>query len=257
MNKVLKGLALFCLCGLLATSCGSASDVAIDKMLRDMDAGDFDSAVIAGKAAQAKDPNNFSLSMLLSTAYAGRAGIDIFAMTTSLTDATLTDNAFEEIHRILVTNIGAGGLADLRLAVSTLGDFEGIIDDTRNFRFQLGLFQMIESFALPTITAQPTQSNTVVVGGISAGDKANVQSDFLEADNNLILGGVSATNQIVDTLRKNYCILKIQSTGSGFTLAELQDITLCQLAGAGSTTSSVASCLAFDFTRCSGVDTEL
>ena len=120
---------------------------------------------------------------------------------------------------------------------------------------------MIEAFALPTITAKPSVNGAITVTNVTAADRARVQADFIDADNNLRLGGLKTSDTIVKTLRKNYCALKNVTPSEGFTLSELQDLTLCQLSAAPDDllganndfqSAGVTTCATFNFTACDG-----
>ncbi|MBI2343404.1 MAG: hypothetical protein HYV02_03570 [Deltaproteobacteria bacterium] len=255
-----RGIFACALC--MLAGCGTASDKALDDVLSALDAGNYAEAVTLASAALADDATNFQLMMALSSAYSGRAGVELLDLAETLSDTDNESEAFKQIHSALVATISATGLPDLRLAITTLTDFTGTVADATNYRFQLGMLQAIEAFALPTMTAKPISTSTVTATDITATHRADVQSDFLDADNNLILGNLGTDNQLVEVVRKNYCVLKDRSTDTGFSLAELQDITTCQLSDSPSSVStfqsaSVTSCADFNFDNCTAVDTTL
>lgn len=255
--------------GVCAMGCGSASDTALDEVRAALDsattASDYDAIITKAAAAQAADPTNFDLTLALSSAYAGRAGIEYLDLVEALSDTGNSATAFDAIHGVFVTTLSATGLADVRLAISTLTGFTGTVstgDDGKRYYDQLGTFQVIEAFSLSTLRAKPTSTSTVTVADITAADRSNVQDDFINADNNLILGGLGADNTIVETLRKNYCALSQRSGAAGFTLEELQDITTCQLSDSPATivtfqSASITLCSDFVFTQCETTDTSL
>jgi hypothetical protein len=230
MQKIMRLVSVFVCAVLLCAGCGADIDKALDDTQASIDAGDYTKAINSAQSGLAIDTTNFRLTLLLSAAYSGRAGINFFELSKRLTDSANESSIFAKVHSSFVATIGSSGLADLRLAISTLTGFTGTVDSITDFRYQLGLLQTMEAFALSTIAAKTTSTATLTVTDITATQKSNTQSDFLDADNNLILGGLAADNQLVAVIRKNYCALKERSTGSGFTLAELQDQVNCQLA---------------------------
>ncbi len=259
-----------CLCVATLAGCGASYSTNLEEAQFALDTGDYASAVTKATAALVATPNDFEATMTLSSALAGRAGVDLLTISSSLADTTLTAQIFSTIHNSLVSVLvgGGQGLNDLRAAITTLTGFGGTVSNVHQYRFQLGLLQSVESFALPTMAAQPASGGTITATAISGTDATNTQNDFIDADNNLILGGLASTNALVTTMRKNYCALQLLSAGGGFTTAELQDLTLCQLSSsavqntltavAGSFQSgSVATCASFDFTQCATTDTAL
>ncbi len=260
--KVLRLLGAVLCAGWLTAGCGSASDVALDEVRSALDSGDYATAVTKGETAVANDPTNFELTLALSSAYAGRAGIEYLDLVEALSNVDNDDSAFSAIHNVFVDTVSATGIADVRLAITTLTGFGGTIVDAARYYDQLGTYQVIEAFSLSTLRAKPTATSTTTVTDITDADRANVQADFVAADNNLVLGGLDADNTIVETIRKNFCALKNLSTAEGFTVAELQDITECQLSANAANVStfqsaSVTSCADFDFTQCATTDTSL
>lgn len=251
----------------LTMGCGAASDTALDEITEALGsaatAADYDPIVTKAKSAFDADLTNMELALVLSSAYAGRAGIDYLNLVEALSDVSKDTTAFKEIHGIFVKTITSAGLEDLRLAITTLSGFSGTVPTgTKRFYDQLGTFQTVEVFSLGTLRAKPTTDSTTTIANITAADRASTQSDFIEADNNLILGGSKSDNAVVQTLRKNYCALSQRSGGEGFTREELQDIVSCQLSStpASLTTfqsASITSCASFDFTQCATTDSSL
>lgn len=249
----------------LLIGCASGTTGSFESALSALDNGDFDTAVTELESlATATVSDDLELSLLLSSAYAGRAGIDFLELAKTLLEDNNSDQAFQAIHSAFVQTIEAGtGLDDLLNAINALDDFTGSATgaDEAERRYRLGLLQAIDAFARPTITAKPTAASTIDVSAITS--KAQVQTSFLEGDNNLTndgaAGGVSSSNQLVEVLRDSYCALKDISAADGFTVEELQDLTLCQLTAEpedlvpADFSSSVTSCDDFDF-GCTGAD---
>lgn len=258
-TRCLVVTALFGIAG-----CGTPFATSLEEARFALDSGDFSTAVTKASTAVSESPNDFQATMVLSSAYSGRAGIDLLELAINLTDVSKEDEIFKDIHAALVSTIGATGLADMRQAILTLTNFAGTFpatDDEKDYRFQLGILQTIESFALPTIKAKPTTTSSITLASVEANDRTVSESDFIAADNNLILSGLEASNQLVIAVRKNYCVLKNRSAATGYTLPELQDLILCQLsanpAAERTFLSGIALCTAFDITNCTAVDTTL
>lgn len=251
---------------LLTTSCGApATQSALEEARFALDAADYATAVTKATEAYAAAPTDLPTALVLSAAYAGRGGISTLDLVESLSETGATSDAFDRVHDIFVSTLTTTGLADLRVAISTLTDFAGTIpsDQRGGYSYQLGLLQAIEAFALPTLAAQPTADGTVTATAITLAQKDAVQADFVGADNNLIAAGLASDNALVTLLRQNYCALADVTGTAGFTLAELQDLTLCELnenvttltAAAGSFQSAaILTCASFNFS-CTAVDT--
>ena len=245
---------------LLISSCATSVNKNTENCLFGLDTEKYAAAVTECTKAVNSDPDNEFATMLLSSAYAGLGGVDIIALEKELADESNEETAFKDIHTALVGTIGSSGLSDLRTSITTLTGFPGTPVDTENFYGQLGLLQAIEAFALPTLTAQPVSGGTIDVTLIDSTDKDNVQSDFIDCDSNLAdRAGWSSERQLLKAIRKNYCVLKNVSTGQGFEIGALRDITLCQLTPDPSTLTpadfeTVSACSDFNFSACSGTD---
>ncbi|MBI4237916.1 MAG: hypothetical protein HY696_05805 [Deltaproteobacteria bacterium] len=251
---------------LVAVGCGApGTQSALEDARFALDAADYATAVTKATEAYAANPTDLPTALVLSSAYAGRGGISTLDMAESLSETGATSDAFDRVHDIFVSTLTSTGLADLRLAIATLTDFAGTIssDQQGSYSYQLGVLQMIEALALPTLTAQPAAGGTVTATAITSAQKDFVQADFVGADNNLIAAGLASDNALVTLMRQNYCALADVSGTAGFTLAELQDLTLCELndnlatltQAAGSFQSpAILTCLSFDFS-CTAVDT--
>ncbi|MBI2346355.1 MAG: hypothetical protein HYV03_05640 [Deltaproteobacteria bacterium] len=261
MRKYSVGIAGLCCFALLLIACGRTADKALDQALFALDAGDYATARSAIESEFGASPSDFSAAMVLSAARAGLAGVDLFDLAKRLTDAANETKAFDIIHDNLVELLCAGGCATgldhLRDSIDILAALPAAsIPDAREneYRFQLGILQTVEAFGLASITAQPTKMGTITVANIQDAAAPNdhlarTQNDFIAADGNLIAADISSSNQIISTIRKQYCVLKVQSAASGFTLAELRDRVQCELDGLPHVgdLSAVANCAAFNF----------
>ena len=261
-------ISFFCLSLLIAfTSCTATQNVRLEKARFAMDNGDYTSAIADINQAYTVDSTDEEIILLRASAYAGRAGLDLPTLAQNMTDSDNSSNIFQVIHAAFVDTIGSTGLADLRIAVTTLTTYitdVGVtaVDNTTDIFGDLGILEAVEAFARPTILAQPTADDTVDATLITADNKAIVQTNLLDADNYLLdNAGYKTDNQLVKTVRQNYCVLTNATGASGFTLGVLRDLTVCQLADdpdsltlAGGDLSTVATCATFDFDACDAAD---
>lgn len=239
-------------------SCASAGDSDLEECLFNLDGSKYDAAVSACQQAQATNPNSDEAAMLLSSAYVGRGHIDVLELVFQLEDSAKETTAFKEVNRVILDNVNAAAMSDLRLAIDVLENFGTSVVDTENFYGQLAMFQSLEAFALPTVTAKPTAGSVPDPSAITPAIKDIVQSDMLQADDLLLnYAGWLDTNQMVKGLRRNYCVLKNVSPEAGFTTEELRDFMLCQLSDDPSVLaedafeSAVVNCAGFNFDVCS------
>jgi|GEM_PF-3514603 len=269
----------------LCFACGASSvNSALDKARFNLDncsptnPSACDSAISGADTVLASEPNNVNAAMIKSSAQATNAGFILLDMLSDLAN-TSGDNQTEKFNFIR-SAIGdtVSDTADLRASIVTLS---GITPPTatddfyKDFYFQMGFLQALEAFALPTLVAQPTETSVVTPASISSTDKDNVQDDFINADNNLIIGGIADSSSngwdLVVAVRQNYCVLhNLAPAGTqGFTLGLLQDLILCQLCvdddvvtrgvctkqaadftAADFVSGLVATCADFNFTAC-------
>lgn len=265
--RIVKRLSvLFCSAVLLFVACGvRQSDQLSEEARFALDNKDYATAITKATDLIAQNPNDFDAAMLLSSAYAGRAGVNLFNISKKLLEAGIETQAFNAVHDILVTTIGSAGLADLRTAVTTLSSFAGTVTEREKFTFQLGILETIEAFGRPSITAQPTVAGTITVTNINGTDASFVQSDLVDADNHLITSGIKSDSQLITTIRKSFCVMKNRSASSGFTTAEMQDRVRCELDenranllatnGDFQSPATVTTCADFNFNACTAVDT--
>lgn len=243
--------------------CASSLNKYTEECLFNLDVQQYAAAVNNCLKAVAANANDEEAAMYLSSAYAGRGGVDILSLEKDLAEESKEETAFKDIHDALVSGIGVDGLPDLRLSISTLTGFGPTPVDTENFYGQLGLLESIEAFALPSLTAQPEAGGAIDVNLITPDIKDSTQTDFIDSDDYLVdQAGWSSDHQLVKALRKNYCVLKNITGGPGFTLAVLRDQVLCQLSDdrtsltAADFQSGITACSAFNYSDlvCPGTD---
>lgn len=257
-------------CLVWSTSCAVTSTDDLEEARFSLDGGDFATAVTKLESLTGIATNH-EATLLLASAYAGRAGLDLLSLAKVLSTESNETEIFKKIHEALVGVLDStNGLTDIGRAITTLNSFATANDpsatDTAERRYRLGMLQMIRAFIFPTITAKPTSG--AALNPLLILTKDDVQSDFIASDNNLTndgsTGGLATDNQLVDVLRKNFCALKERSAASGFTVAELQDLTLCQLTSNPSNlraadfqSASITLCSDFSFscTGSNGTDT--
>lgn len=244
----------FIACLLVLTAC-AADDLNehLENARFSLDKGEFAAAAAEIDAAYAINPQNEEVVLVRASAYAGKAGVDLLELGKKLVDTANESTAFKTIHDTLVGLIGSGGLDHLRTAVVTLSGYVAAVGQANvlnktDVYGNLGVLQSIEGFALSTIAAQPATGGTITSADISGAHHSTTENDFLSADNNLLIAGYPTTNQLLKTVRKNYCVLKNVSANGTFSLAELRDSTLCQL---HPTPSSLTSFSSGDVTSCS------
>ncbi|MBI4365467.1 MAG: hypothetical protein HY543_01465 [Deltaproteobacteria bacterium] len=256
---------MICL-AVLFSACGRQIDTATESAQFALDSGDWETAITKATDALTAQPADFDATMLLSAAYGGRAGVKLLKLAKKLTESGIESSAFDAIHDILVADISSDGLADIRRAVSTLANFAGTVSRTKEYCFQLGIYEAIEAFGLPSITAQPTAGGAITVANITQEQTSNIVKDLADADNKLICADIPADNQLVTTIRKSFCVLKARTVGApdgtGFTRTVLQDRVRCELddnranlVAANFLSGNVTTCNDFNFSACTAVDT--
>lgn len=237
---------------LALAACAPSGSADIEAARFALDSGDYSTAITKAQAALTADTTDVDAAMVLSSAYAGQAGIRLLAVTADISDTGNTENEFEAIHDAFIASISVDDLDELRAAITTLTttlteEPAATHELYGDFNFQLGTLETIEIFAAPSITAQPADGGAIDATAITSKD--DYQTDFINADDRLIAAGMTADDDLVDILRKNYCVLHDLSAGDGFDLDVLQDLISCQLsenADAVTTTAAgVANCAAF------------
>ncbi|MBI4212229.1 MAG: hypothetical protein HY540_06280 [Deltaproteobacteria bacterium] len=257
-------------------ACASSSKELLEQARFALDNSDFSTAVTEAKSVLDANTTDLEAALVLSSAYAGRGGIDILSIADDLATTDKADDLFDAIHDALASNITeTTGLDDLREAIVTLDTTLTQAPDAthplyKEYQFQLGLLEAIEALSLPSLKAQPTADGTVTVSDIAQADYAIVQTDFSRADNHLINGDLKTDNALVTAIRKNFCVLKASATGAspsapgfsgnlattGFSLVSLRDLNNCELQTDRSSittfeTSGIATCTDFNFSVCS------
>lgn len=271
---------------ILTASCASSLEGELDEAMFALDncsttnTTPCTDAITAADTLLASDPTNVEVSLVKSSALATRGGIDLLDLMAELARTGVSggfDNdtqKFRVIHDVVVGNVSS--TTDIRSSITVLtGIAAPATTDAiyKTYYFQLGILQSIEAFVLPTITAQPTSTSTVTSTSVTATNRDNVEDDFVNADDNMITGGITSGKdgfELVEIARINYCVLKNISGAAGFTLAELQDLMSCQLCidvtdvsicpksstamtgAAGDFQSTIATCADFNFDACSG-----
>lgn len=274
----------------LILSCASSTEGSLDSARFALDNCKPEDVAACETAADevdkvlAGDPDNISAALIKSSARATQGRVDMLSLISDLTQTTTESGIDQEtqkfkfIRSALLGTMTTADLVYLREGVSTLTDIvdggAAPQDETdplyRDFYFQLGMLQSLEAFIRPVKLAQPEED--VAVAAITGDDAGFVRSDFLNADNNLIKGGIEEGEtgwDLVEITRKNYCALKGASIGAGFETAELRALMECQLndnfanlagPGDGSDTgdfpgTTITKCLDFNYTRCATTDT--
>lgn len=270
MKNLIKTTLLLSLT-LLICSCAAGIDEAIDEARFALDGGDYSKAITALETEFAADPTNIEAAVILAAAYAGRANIELTTVIDDLMDTAGTDSTddfayFRNKMEDIISD-SPNNLPDLRSAISTLNSVTTAPTEAHryysSYYLQLGMLQTLEAFSRPIFLAQPTGETSVDVTQIVADDRTNIETDFINADDNLILAGLESDNQLIQTLRENFCTLKAPTAGDtssdeAFSLGRLRDLITCQLSGATPTTSTVTTCADFDVSSCDGAgDTSL
>lgn len=241
------------------SACATSVNDGIDEARFALDSGDYATAVTKANEALTADPTNIEAALLLAAAYAGRAGITVLDISDDISDADNADSEFQVVRDALATEVT--NFDDLRSAIVTLSTTltpqpTSTHDLYGDHQFQLGLLETIEALSLPSITAKAEGETTPTVSRITAAIAANVQADFVNADDHLINAGMAASDALVQNIRKVYWATKNVSPAgtSGFTTGALQDINLCQLHSAPDTLgagdfqeAAVATCASFAF----------
>lgn len=257
-------LAVIGFCGLLVISCGSAVDKDLDDARKALNDGNWSKAISSATAATTAEPTNLEAFLLLCAGYSGQAGVNLLELTKQLTDTTNSSTAFDFVHDTLFTTMTSQGcavgtcLSDLNNAITTLTGFTGTLASSptylqEQYYFQLGILQYIQALGLPTLSAQPSASGTVTVSDVTPTITTTTQADLITGYTNITNSttGITSTNALANTMAQNYWVLRNAAVGvgvaSGFSQGVLQDLVLCQLSGASSTTTTVANCAVFNF----------
>lgn len=269
-RKTFLGLICFFL-----ANCANGIQDSLDEARFALDTGDYSRAVTSADTALTADPTNMEAAIVKATALAGRIGIELTKIADDLIDTAGTSGTNKDFSSLrtafnAIFNT-ASDFIDLRTAITTLTGLTAPVATDPNYpdyHFLLGLLQTMEAFNLPTLTASPAgnTADNYDPSLVTATIRTNVQADFLGADDNLVKAGLSSSNDLIDTIRQNYCAIRSATTFDdatlSFTLAQLRDLIRCQLDDNSTTPNTafeaVASCAEFDFSTCSGAgDTTL
>ena len=246
------------------TYCASTADEDLEKARVALDNAQYDTAITAATAALNADTSNVDAALVLSSAYAGKGGVELTdLMINFLKVSDNKDNEFSVVHDALVASIATeDDLSNLRSAITTLTDTltptpTATNANFKNYSYQLGILQLIEAFGLGSIKSELKGESTTTVSRLVAADCNTSQADFIAADANLDGAGFGATDDIRSILRENYCVLDKQAggDGDGFSLAVLRDQVICQLDGETACQANctvVPTCATFLFSACSG-----
>lgn len=270
LRNFVFGLTLVMLLG-----CANGIQDSLDDARFALDVGDYTQAVNSADAVLTADATNMEAAILKATALAGRIGIELTKIADDLIDTagtTGTNKDFDTLRTAFASIFNkSSDFTDLRTAITTLTGLTApaVGDPNRpDFYFLLGLLQTMEAFNLPTLTAAPAGSaaDSYDPSTLTTTHRTNVEADFLSADDNLVNAGIAADNNLIDTLRQNFCAMKGATTGDavgqGFSLTQLRDLMRCQLddntSSPNTAFESVANCNEFTFSACSGAgDTAL
>ena len=254
-------------------SCAAGVQENLDKARFALDKGNYSVAKTNAEAALTADATDVEAALLLASAYAGLAGIELTNVAGDIMDTAGVggDNDDFEVIRAAFASIldSDEKVTNLDNAIESLRPDSSASpklsvapastsDQHANYSFQLGMLQTIQAFALPSLKAQPAGTTTITLADIVATTRASTETSFLEADDNLVNANLD-DNDLVTTLRQNFCVLKginsATTAGQAFSLAELQDMIACQLDAAGSSVApTTTTCIAIAalFSGCSG-----
>lgn len=260
---------------LVLFGCANGIQDSLDDARFALDVGDYTQAVNSADAVLTADATNMEAAILKATALAGRIGIELTKIADDLIDTAGTTGANKDFDTLRTAFASifdkSSDFTDLRAAITTLtGKTAPSVGDPNrpDYYFLLGLLQTMEAFNLPPLTAAPAGNvaDSYDPSSLTATHRSDVQADFLDADDNLINAGIATNNNLIDTLRQNFCAMKGATTGDtggqAFSLTQLRDLMRCQLdndtSNPNTAFESVANCNEFTFSACSGAgDTAL
>ena len=239
---------------LFTMACASSVQSNLEGARFALDNGDYSVAITKAGAVFTADATNAEAARILASAYFARSGMDFFNIAEGLVDLqNNTDANFQQIADVLPAT---ADLDDLRSAISTLESLTGIdatsfTDDTlADAAFDLGLMQVIESFALGVYGSD--YYGTFAPGSITDAQATSGLEDLVNFDNRLIASGVDSAESFLEELRQTYCILEPISAGSGFTTGEYQALVGCELSTDPSTFTTTT--YSADIANCSALD---
>ncbi len=226
--KAILGVFLLLSFGACATNVASNLECARSELNNSQ----YTAAITCAQNVLADDPGHTEAITLLSSAYAGRSGIDVTLLATSLLDLdTATETNFQLVADSLPED---ADLDDLRLAIETLETFPGIdaetipeSSDAADQAFNLGMLKAAEHFVLGVYHADYFGSLDVSL--LDDDDQAIAQDDLIVFDNLLVASGVDEGESFIEEIRQTFCILEPISADEGFTTQEFQALVGCQL----------------------------
>lgn len=271
-KRFLRGLmaifaAIAMICGFAAFSgCASSSDTGIEEAKFALDSGDWDKAIQSASAVLADDPSNVEAALALAEAYAGRSGITVMKLMTTIADRTKDRDLFDAVQDVAIDRpTKRVHMGDLGSAIDTLANQLKLEPAPKNslypdVLFETAVLRIIEAFLTPSYAAQPDNEGAIDAENITEDDRARVQDDLLQADNELEAAGVSDSDGLITNMRETWCVLKnLSAPFDGISLSVLRDLVLCQistddgnaLTAADFESPNITSCSDFDFSACS------
>ena len=235
---------------LLLSQCATTYQGNLEEARFALDNLNYEAAETAATKALNEKPGDIEASILLSNAHLGQSNIDFFDLAIEILglDESGGANNFRTIALALPTN---GDVSDLRLAVSTLQDLDGIdaatITATRlaDAAYSLGVLQMVEHYArgvyaLGFYDADGEAINNATMADnledlLDEGTSSNaaiVQNDLLEYDNYLEAVDVDTTQDFVKEVRQTFCVLSLLDgdKSDGFNESEYLAYSACNSA---------------------------
>ena len=211
-------------------------------------------AITSAENVIASTPSNLEAYLLASSAYFGRAGLDLLEI--SQTFADLNDASAQDDYEVIAdaATIAEAKLTDLASSVDALTTSTATFNNAATF--QMGIVRAIEALVLPISRVKSTGG--VDPSLLTADDRSRSEADFLNADNNLTDAGLAADNEIVTVIRENFCRLSTQAVGDvagqAFSLAQQRDQLGCALDDAYTPSLDYNQDAAINRTDCSSFD---
>ena len=254
---------------LLATlplaGCSTAKDAGVEQARLALDKGEWDKAIEDAGDALANDPSSVEAALMLSSAYAGRAGVQLTRIAAAIADRSREHDLFDlvqdEYHRFRSGEIDG---ADLDLAIGALRDRLQPQPASSNplYRdrfFQHGLLLVVKIFLHPAILAQAAEDAAIEARVLDEETEESVEQSLLAADDAFLESGLAEDDPMVQHVRQTWCVLRAAWADSdGFDVRALRDILRCQLSpddGAGLVAAdfespSITSCSDFTYDAC-------
>ncbi len=245
--------------------CSTAKDAGVEQARLSLDKGEWDKAIQAAGEALADDPSDVESALLLSSAYAGRAGIQLSRIAAAIADRSRERDLFDLLqdeYRLFRSG-GIGG-PDLDLAIAALTDQlqpqpEAANPLYRDRFFQHGLLLVVKIFLRPAMLAQALEDAEIQAGVLGEENEGSVEQALLQADDAFLQSGLAEDDPMVQHVRQTWCVLRAAwGDSDGFDVRALRDILRCQLSpddGASLTAAdfespSITSCSDFAYDAC-------